>query len=57
MMRSPALDEGFGPSTRAVSSRLTDAATAAVAVLFLTAGLIVALTALSIRIAVAMQLI
>lgn len=57
MMRSPALDEGFGPSTRSVSSRLTDAATAAIAVLFLTAGLIVALTALSIRIATAMQVI
>jgi hypothetical protein len=57
MMRSPVLDEGFGPSTRSVSSRLTDAATAAVAVLFLTAGLIVALTALSIRIAAAMQVI
>ena len=56
-MRSPILDEGFGPSTRSVSSRLPDAATSAVAVLFLSAGLIVALTATSIRIAAAMQLI
>ncbi|MBX9711975.1 MAG: hypothetical protein K2X60_13165 [Xanthobacteraceae bacterium] len=55
MMRSTALDEGFGPSSRSVSSRPTDAAPAAIAVLFLTAGLIVALTALSIRIAAAMQ--
>ncbi len=55
MTRSPALDEGFGPSTRSVSSRLADAAAAAIAALFLSMGLIVAITILSIRVAAAMQ--
>lgn len=57
MMRSRALDEGFtGPSSHYdVSSRSADAATAAIAALFLSMGLIVALTVLSIRVAAAMQ--
>lgn len=56
MTRSRALDEGFtGPSRNSVSSRSTDAVTAAVAALFLSTGLIVAITILSIRVAAAMQ--
>ncbi len=56
MMRSHALDAGFtSPSSHNVSSRLADVAAAAIAALFLSMGLIVALTILSIRVAAAMQ--
>ncbi|HEY0220272.1 MAG TPA: hypothetical protein VGC26_10995 [Afipia sp.] len=56
MTRSRAQDEGFtSPSSHNVSSRLADAVTAAVAALFLSMGLIVAITILSIRVAAAMQ--
>lgn len=56
MTRSRTLDEGFtSPSSHYVSSRLADAVTAAIAALFLSMGLIVAITILSIRVAAAMQ--
>ncbi len=58
MTRSRALDAGFtSPSSHYVSSRLADAISAAIAALFLSMGLIVAITVLSIRVAAAMQVL